>query len=153
MDAVSTDTTGPISPADHNGNVYLQLIVDAATGHTQGFPMKKKSEAAAAILKGIRRLEVAVGKTVKRYHSDNAKEQRTKALIKELESHGTKVSSTAPHSSQQNALVERRFGVIFAATRTALAASGLSKTFWSVACLDAIDKSNFLPIRRGNGET
>ena len=60
LDAVATDTTGPVTPAYHTGNIYLQLIVDAATGHTQGFPMKKKSEAATMILKGIRRLELAV---------------------------------------------------------------------------------------------
>ena len=153
LDAVSTDTSGPISPVDYDGNAYLQLIVDAATGHTQGFPLKKKSEAATAILKGIRRLELAVGKTVKRYHSDNAKEKRTKSLLNELEAKGTKVSSTSPHSSQQNALVEQRFQTIFAATRAALSASGLPKKFWSIACLDAIDKGNFLPIKRSSGHT
>ena len=140
LDAVSTDTTGPITPVDHEGNAYLQLLVDAGAGHTKGFPMKKKSEAATAILKGIRRLELAIGKTVKRYHSDNAKEQRTKALLKELESKDTKISSTAPHSSQKNSIVEQRFQTIFAAERTALAESGLSRKYWSVACLDAIDK-------------
>lgn len=96
LDAVSTDTAVPITPVDLDGTAYLQLIVDSATGHTQLFPMKKKSEAAAEILKGISRLELAVGKTVKRYHSDNAKEQRKKALSKELESKGTKIS--APHT-------------------------------------------------------
>ena len=146
LDAVSTDTTGPITPADHEGNIYLQLIVDAATGHTQGFPLKKKNEAANAILKGIRKLELAVGKSIKRYHCNNSKEQITKGLLNELAANGTKISSSAPNSSQQNAIVERRFGIIFAATRTALAASGLSKKYWSGACLDAIDKANFLPV-------
>lgn len=73
LDAVFTGTTGPITPADHNGNVCLQLLVDAATGNTKGFSMKKKGEAAEEILTGIRRLKLAVGKTVKRYHPDNAK--------------------------------------------------------------------------------
>ena len=64
LDAVSIDTTDPITSADHDGNIYLQLIVDATTDHTQGFPMKKKNEAANAILKGIRKLELAVGKSI-----------------------------------------------------------------------------------------
>eukprot|EP00173_Palmaria_palmata_P005419 Plantae.Rhodophyta-Palmaria_palmata.ctg9610.p2 GENE.Plantae.Rhodophyta-Palmaria_palmata.ctg9610~~Plantae.Rhodophyta-Palmaria_palmata.ctg9610.p2 ORF type:complete len:100 (-),score=8.30 Plantae.Rhodophyta-Palmaria_palmata.ctg9610:530-829(-) len=78
LDAVSTDTTRPNDPHDLEGNAFLQLVVDAAAGHTQGFPMKRKAEAGAKILQGIRHLELAVGTTVKRYHSDNAKEQRTK---------------------------------------------------------------------------
>lgn len=36
LDAVSTDTTELITPADHDGNVYLQLLVDVATGNIQG---------------------------------------------------------------------------------------------------------------------
>lgn len=59
-------------------NVFLRLVVDAASGHTQRFPMKKKSEEADMILKAIRKLELAVGRTVQIYHSDNAKEHRTK---------------------------------------------------------------------------
>lgn len=42
LDTVSTDTTGSIKPVDHEGNAYLQLIVDLATDHTQGFTIKKK---------------------------------------------------------------------------------------------------------------
>lgn len=51
LDVVSIDTTRPITPEDTEGNVYLHLIVDAATGHTQWFPLKKKGEAAAAFLR------------------------------------------------------------------------------------------------------
>lgn len=143
---------GPINPADIDGNVYLQLLVDAATGHTQGFTMKKKSDAPAAKLKGIRRLKVAVGKKVKMHHSDNTKEQRTKGLLKELEAKGTRITSTAPNTSQINAIVERSFGTVFAEIRVALASSELPKQFWSLACLDAIDKPNFLPVKRSNGD-
>lgn len=49
--------------------------------------------------------------------------------------------------------MEHRFGTIFAATRTSLAAGGLSKNLLSVAYLDAIDKSKFLPIKRNDGGT
>lgn len=62
-------------------NVFLQLFVDAATGHMQGFLMKRSAEAAHNIRKGIWRLELAVGKTFKRYHLDNAKEQWTIKLL------------------------------------------------------------------------
>lgn len=82
--AVSIDTTGPINLADHNGNVYLQLLVDTTSGFKQGFPIKKKGDAAGVILKSIRRLELSVGTSLKQYNSDNAKEQRKKALLEAL---------------------------------------------------------------------
>lgn len=50
-----------------------------------GFPLKKKEEAGDAILKGIRKMELIVGSKVKRYHSNSAKEQRTKKLVPVLE--------------------------------------------------------------------
>eukprot|EP00173_Palmaria_palmata_P004371 Plantae.Rhodophyta-Palmaria_palmata.ctg5793.p1 GENE.Plantae.Rhodophyta-Palmaria_palmata.ctg5793~~Plantae.Rhodophyta-Palmaria_palmata.ctg5793.p1 ORF type:complete len:141 (+),score=5.70 Plantae.Rhodophyta-Palmaria_palmata.ctg5793:240-662(+) len=113
--------------------------------------MKKKSQTADAILKGIRRLELATCKTAKRYHSDNAKEWRLESLLLKLDEKGTQVSSTALHSSEQNAFVERRFGSLFAATKAALTASGMPQKYWSLTCLDAIDKSNFFPVKRSNG--
>lgn len=44
LDALSTDTTGQINPPGIKGNIYLQLVVDAASGHTQEFLMKKKTK-------------------------------------------------------------------------------------------------------------
>lgn len=87
------------------------MVVVAASGHTKGFPMKKKSDADKGMLQAIKRLELALGKSAKRYHSENAKEQRTKSLLDLdiLKTQGTEIKATAPHSSQQNAIVERRF--------------------------------------------
>lgn len=73
--------------------------------------------------------------------------------MKELESQGTRITSTSTNSSQQNSIRERRFGTIFAAARTALAASGLSRKVWSLACLDAIDKANFIPVQSRSGKS
>lgn len=66
-----------------------------------------------------------MGKLVKRHHSDNAKERRKKNLLAETISKGTQATSKSPHSSEQNAYVERRFEETFAATRATLAISGL----------------------------
>lgn len=65
-------------------------------------------------------------------------------------------------SSQQNALVELLFGTVFeacfelasclATARVVLKSSGLHQKVLSLACLDAIDKVNFLPLKRANGD-
>lgn len=75
----------------------------------------------------------------------------TKALLDHLRSRGTIITSTAPQTSQQNAHVERRFGSLFASIRASLKESGIPKSLWSSACLDAIDKANYLPLRRHEG--
>lgn len=59
LDAISIDIAGPVTPADHDGNVYLQMLVDAESEHAQGLLLKNKTDAAKAILKEIRRLELA----------------------------------------------------------------------------------------------
>lgn len=92
-------------------------MVDAATVHTQGFLMKRKAEAGAKILQGIRRLELAVGTVVQLYHSNNAKKKQTKKLLCEQSDKDTDVTATAPHSSQRNNFFEKRFGSLFAAKK------------------------------------
>lgn len=37
IDAVATDTTGPITPTETEDNVILQIVIYKATGHTPGF--------------------------------------------------------------------------------------------------------------------
>lgn len=91
--------------------------------------MKKKAEKADVVVKGIRKLELIVVSNVKRYHSDNANEQRTENLVAALKSNETHVTSTAAYSSEQNEFEERRFGKIFNATRAVLAEIGLPKKF------------------------
>lgn len=105
--------------------MFLQLVVDEAKGYMKDFPMWNKAEAADAILKGIRKLKLAVGKKVKSYHADKAREQKTKKLISALDSNGTQVTLTVPYSSEHNNFIERRFGRLSAATRAALLSSGL----------------------------
>lgn len=110
LDAVSTDTTGITTPADIDGNVYLQLVVDEASRYTQRLPLTKKSDADRAILQEIKKLELAVGKARKRYNAVNSKDQHTKKLICELKAKRTQVTTTSPHTSQHNAIAKRRFG-------------------------------------------
>lgn len=129
----------------------LQLVVDATSGHTQVFPMRKKSETADMILKAISKLELADGGSVKKYHSYNAKKQRSKKLLAELESKGAVVTSTASNSLEQNGFFKTRFGTLFAATRAAILESGLPKTLWSAAYLDAIEKANWIPVKQTDG--
>lgn len=98
------------------------------------------------------KLELAVGKTVKLYHADNSKGQNTTNLIDELKEKRIQLTTTFTFTSQQNANAELRFGTLFAVTRASLEGSGLYKTFWSLSCLYAIRKANFIPVKCLSGK-
>lgn len=144
--------------ANNSTRIRRQRLSSAHCGRRNwshaGLPNEKKNEVAKVILLDISKLELAVGKTLKRYDSDNAKEQRTKALMDELKTKGTKISSAAPNSSQQNAIVERRFGTLFAATKKDLLKASSrqlnTKEIRVIGMLGAIDKANFFtPLKIG----
>lgn len=151
LEAVSSDTTGPISQQDLDGNKYLQLIADKGTGYLAGEPMKAKSGASSAIHKALARLQLLCGRKVQRFHTDNADEQNCGPAKDFLDKQGTVRTFTAPNSSPSNTTVERRFETVFGAARTSLKAAPapLNKPgFWSLAALDVIDKSNYLAFMR-----
>lgn len=108
LDAVSSDTIGPISTADICGNRYLQQIVDGATGWTAREPMSKKSGASEVIHKTLVRLQLSCNKIVKRVHTDGAQEQYNSGLKKFLDDQRMVKSTTAQNSSSSNAMVEHR---------------------------------------------
>lgn len=109
LDAIRTDTTGPINPHDKLGKNYLKLFVDAATGWATRHAMKNNSRAGVIIASMIKAIQTKAGTLVKILHSDNAKEQDTNSLRKFLHEEGIEHTKTAPHSSQHNGTVERRF--------------------------------------------
>jgi hypothetical protein len=104
-----------------------------------------KSAATAAIHHAVSRLHLNTGRTVRRYHADNAREQHAEPLRPFLLSQGTEVTSTTLHTSQQNAQADRAIRTIFNATGSALAHSKLGNSFWTYAVADATRKHNASP--------
>jgi hypothetical protein len=89
LDIISTDTAGPL-PRSHDNARYLQLIHDRATCYLITAPLITKSAATAAIQHAIVRLQLNTGRTVRRYHADNAREQHAEPLRTFLLNQGTK---------------------------------------------------------------
>lgn len=73
------------------------------------------------VLLGSKDLQLALGCTLRRYHSDNARELRYEDLVTILKDQGTAKTTTARHKSQRNGLFERQYQTIFNAVRAALA--------------------------------
>jgi hypothetical protein len=107
-------------------------------------PLPSKSAATVAIQHAIARLQLNTGRSVRRYHADNAREQHAEPLRTFLLRQVTEMTSTTPHTSQQTAHVERAIRTIFNVARSALSQSKLDNSFWTYAAADATRKHNAL---------
>lgn len=145
LDLLQTDTIDPIATPDIHGNRYLQLLIDAASRLKVGHILHNKSQVPHAILSTTKQWQMDWGSVVLRYHADNAKEKHAVALVTPLQAQGTRITTTAPYSSQKNGMVERALRHVFNIVRTALAAAGKSNVYWSYAAADAIYKENHMP--------
>jgi hypothetical protein len=128
LDVISTDTAGPL-PRSHNNARYLQVLHDRATRYLLTVPLPSKSAATVSIQHAIARLQLNTGCTVRRYHADNAREQHEEPLRTFLLRQGTEMTSTTPHTSQQNPHAERAIRTIFNAARSPIAQSKLDNSF------------------------
>lgn len=145
LEAVSSDTTGPIPLADTDGNKYIQIVVGACSGCSDVQIMKKTSGARDAIIRSLTKIQRNCDFKAKSLHTDGAKKQDTKKLKNFSDARGSATSHTAPNAIQSNAFAERRFRQLMAAARTAMAAaSHMPKNMWSYAVLYAADKGNYL---------
>lgn len=56
-EAFSPDSTGPITPADTDGNKYIQILVDAFSGRTDVQIMQKKSGTGNSIIRSPAKIQ------------------------------------------------------------------------------------------------
>lgn len=96
-------------------------------------------------------------KDSKRLDIDGAKEEKTPDIKDFLMRQGPAQNQTAQSSFQSNAMVERRFDLVFATAKESLLAASAplnNSSYRSMACLDGIKKANFLPfVRYGRLQT
>lgn len=120
LDAIFTDTTVLINPADPRGRSYFHLLVDAAIGLMRGTPLPNKLTATKTILRQIKTLQNQLGTTVERYQSENALQLQQTSLKDVVQSQGKIVMNMVLHSSEQNGLVERDLRTVVNAVGTVL---------------------------------
>lgn len=99
LEVIGSDITGPVSPADINGNKYTQLFVDQAAGYCTGAALKKK------VASGYRnqKRNLVHPETRQRHRGmfphgqrQGRNKQRYKKIFKQQ---GTAQYQTAPHGS------------------------------------------------------
>ena len=102
LELLHSDIQGPMKNAGLSGARYFVPVLDETTGISMVRPIKKKSEAPAAVKEMIAVMENMTQKTVKRFRSDNASEFLSKSFQSYLSQKGIKMETSPPYSPESN---------------------------------------------------
>lgn len=149
LEALSSDTTDPMTPEDTEGNKYIHILVDTCPGWSYVQIMKKKNGARNAVIRSLTKIQRICDLKAKHLHTDGAKEHSTKEFRKILNDNGTETTHKEPNASQSNAFAERRFQQFMAAARTAMeAAEHMPDDMRSYAVIHASETGKYLPTAK-----
>ena len=139
FEIVGTDLTGPFKTVGLNGEKYFQVFVDEATAAVKVYLLKYKSEVIKKLKKFIQQMRAP-----KILRSDNAKEFKSAAWKEVCRQHKIFLQYTISYSSLQNAISERRIGLIQELTRSLLLQRDVPSIFWPYA----VKTASYLMNRR-----
>ncbi|KAJ9544368.1 hypothetical protein OSB04_024075 [Centaurea solstitialis] len=114
---------------------------------------KAKSDAAEVIIAFIKRIQVLLGRQVKKLRSDNGTEFRNVKLQSFLEEVGISHNFSAVRTPQQNGVVERKNRTLVEAARSMIAHSGVPPSLWAEAVSTACYTQNRTLIVKRTGKT
>jgi len=134
---ISTDSCGPYTvPSLFHGYVGNQnfMLMDSKKVFTYGY-VNKTAETMLSNLKHLLDVELKLlGLDVVRYHSDGAKELSGNEIKHFLAERGIKQTISTPYTAQENAFIERHFGMEQEATVAMMMfARFLPKSLWYLA--------------------
>ena len=154
LDVISGDLMGPMAlpgalgtkrQPTLGGALYVLVLVDGFTKYVWVVTMRRKSEAAEHVLAVIRAVQVATGRTLKRFHSDGGGEFESHVLVNFLRDNGTVKTTTTADHPQHNGVVERMNRSLQELTTAALSHCGASQLLWGEAIVHAARVLNFVP--------
>lgn len=139
---IYADVWGPTHISVDGYRFYL-LLVDSYTKYCWFFPMVHKSDVKSIVEKFHPLAERQFGLPIRNFYSDNGGE--FVALKSYFATHGIQWLTTAPHTPEQNGIVERRHRHIVETGKALLHHAKLPPTFWSFAFQTSVYLINRLP--------
>jgi hypothetical protein len=97
---------GPARTASIQGNEYMISFTNSTTRYTRIYFMKHKNEVFDRYLNTEAWLKIQFSKPIKQLHYHGGKELIHQEFHEHCTKNGTSVTTTAPHSSSQNGIVE-----------------------------------------------
>jgi hypothetical protein len=145
-----TDISGPYKKSLIGSNYWI-LFVDQYSGKAWSFFVPRKNMMAKVANKLFTQLKSA-GYTIRFLRCDNAGEN-VAGLSKVCETHGIKEEFTAPHTPQQNGVVERKFVTIRDRACAAMYAAKLSDEYHGLLWAESVHTHTRLTNSVANSAT
>ncbi|KAJ9552977.1 hypothetical protein OSB04_017022 [Centaurea solstitialis] len=142
LDIIHMDLCGPTRTESLARKKYMLVLVDEFSSFTWLEFLRTKSDAANRIIAFIKRIQVLLGRRVKKLRSDNGTEFCNAKLQSFLEDVGISHNFSAVRTPQQNGVVERKNRTLVKAARSMMAHSGVPQSFWAEAVSTACYTQN-----------
>ncbi|KAJ9564618.1 hypothetical protein OSB04_000584 [Centaurea solstitialis] len=153
LDMLHMDLCGPMRVESLARKKYMLVLVDEYSRYTWLEFLRAKSDAADLIIAFIKRIQVLLGRQVKKLRSDNGTEFRNAKLQSFLEEVGISHNFSAVRTPQQNGVVERKNRTLVEAARSMIAHSGVPLSLWAEAVSTACYTQNRTLIVKRTGKT
>lgn len=150
LDLIHTDLCGPMHTITPGGKRYVLSFIDDYSKYTTVYLIRSKDEVLEKLREFVKLMQNKFHKKPKVLRSDRGKEYVNKAVKDFLKKEGIEMQLTAPYSSQQNGVAERKNRYLIEMTRCLLIDANLPNTYWGEAIITANFLENLSPTK-GNG--
>ncbi|CAI5502008.1 unnamed protein product [Closterium sp. Naga37s-1] len=145
FETLHLDVWGPAPTQGSGRERYFLVVVDDFSRYTTVFPLAKKSEVTATLIRWLLATEGTRGRRVSCLHSDRGGEFRSGILGGFCGEQGITQSWTLPESPQQNGVAERRIGLVMDIARTSMIHARAPHFLWPHAVRYAAHQLNLQP--------
>jgi transposase InsO family protein len=153
LELVHGDLCGPMTLATPGGKRYFFLLVDDVSHYMWLVLLATKDEALAAFTAFQARVEAEVGRKIETLRTDRGGEFTTRSFADHCTKQGMLRHFTAPYTSGQNGVVERRNQSVMGMARNMMKAMSMPSWFWGEAVLTAVFILNRSPTQSVEGRT
>ncbi|CAI5976923.1 unnamed protein product [Closterium sp. NIES-65] len=145
FETLHLDVWGPAPTQGSRRERYFLVVVDDFSRYTTVFPLAKKSEVTATLIRWLLATEGTRGRRVSCLHSDRGGEFRSGILAGFCGEQGITQSWTLPESPQKNGVAERRIGMVMDIARTSMIHARAPHFLWPYAVRYAAHQLNLQP--------
>jgi transposase InsO family protein len=148
LEMLHMDLFGPVAYISIGSNKYDLIIVDDYYRFTWVFFLQDKSETQEVLKRFLRRAQNEFDAKVKKIRSDNGTEFKNNQIEDFLNEEDIKHEFSAPYTSQQNEVAERKNRTLIEMARTMVDEYKTSDWFWTEAINMACHATNRLYLQK-----
>ncbi|KAK1648095.1 hypothetical protein QYE76_065900, partial [Lolium multiflorum] len=147
LELLHLDLFGPSHYDTLGGSKYGLVIVDDYSRYFWVFLLKSKDETHRDFIIFAKKAQRMYESEIKAIRTDNGTEFKNYTMQEFVDDEGIKHEFSAPHTPQQNGVVERKNWTIIEMARTMLSEFNSPHNFWGEAISTAVHYSNRLFLR------